>query len=172
MPEVKNTFVTGIMNKDLDERLIPEGVYIHAENVSVDSADAGNIGAVKNQKGNVLLGDLAAVTNRQLTNARTIGAVASEKDNLIYWLVAADEFDGIYEYNEISGTLVRVLQSNKSTPLSISKLNFNKEFIVTGINYVNGFLYWTDNYNPPRKINISRVKADVNGNQQFISPCV
>lgn len=164
MPEVKNTFVAGIMNKDLDERLIPEGVYIHAENVSVDSADAGNIGAVKNQKGNVLLGDLAAVTNRQLTNARTIGAVASEKDNLIYWLVAADEFDGIYEYNEISGTLVRVLQSNKSTPLSISKLNFNKEFIVTGINYVNGFLFWTDNYNPPRKINISRVKADVNGN--------
>lgn len=164
MPEVKNTFVTGIMNKDLDERLIPEGVYIHAENVSVDSADAGNIGAVKNQKGNVLLGNLASVTNRNLTNARTIGAVASEKDNLIYWLVAADEFDGIYEYNEISGTLVRVLQSNKSTPSSISKLNFNKEFIVTGINYVNGFLFWTDNYNPPRKINISRVKADVNGN--------
>ena len=164
MPEVKNTFVTGIMNKDLDERLIPEGVYIHAENVSVDSADAGNIGAVKNQKGNVLIGDLPAVTNRQLTNARTIGAVASEKDNLIYWLIAADEFDGIYEYNEISGTLVRVLQSNKSTPTSVSKLNFNKEFVVTGINYVNGFLFWTDNYNPPRKINISRVKADVNGN--------
>lgn len=164
MPEVKNTFVTGIMNKDLDERLIPQGVYIHAENVSVDSADAGNIGAVKNQKGNILIGNLANVTNRQLTNARTIGAVASEKDNLIYWLVAADEFDGIYEYNEISGTLVRVLQSNKSTPTSISKLNFNKEFVVTGINYVNGFLYWTDNYNPPRKINISRVKADVNGN--------
>lgn len=164
MPEVKNTFVTGIMNKDLDERLIPEGVYIHAENVSVDSADAGNIGAVKNQKGNVLIGNLANVTNRQLTNARTIGAVASEKDNLIYWLVAADEFDGIYEYNEISGTLVRVLQSNKSTPTSVSKLNFNKEFVVTGINYVNGFLFWTDNYNPPRKINISRVKADVNGN--------
>ena len=164
MPEVKNTFVTGIMNKDLDERLIPQGVYIHAENVSVDSADAGNIGAVKNQKGNILIGNLANVTNRQLTNARTIGAVASEKDNLIYWLVAADEFDGIYEYNEISGTLVRVLQSNKSAPTSISKLNFNKEFVVTGINYVNGFLYWTDNYNPPRKINISRVKADVNGN--------
>jgi hypothetical protein len=164
MPEVKNTFVTGIMNKDLDERLIPEGVYIHAENVSVDSADAGNIGAVKNQKGNVLIGNLPAVTNRQLTNARTIGAVASEKDNLIYWLIAADEFDGIYEYNEISGTLVRVLQSNKSAPTSISKLNFNKEFVVTGINYVNGFLFWTDNYNPPRKINISRVKADVNGN--------
>jgi hypothetical protein len=164
MPEVKNTFVTGIMNKDLDERLIPQGVYIHAENVSVDSADAGNIGAVKNQKGNILIGNLANVTNRQLTNARTIGAVASEKDNLIYWLVTADEFDGIYEYNEISGNIVRVLQSNKSTPLSISKLNFNREFIVTGINYVNGFLYWTDNYNPPRKINISRVKADVNGN--------
>jgi hypothetical protein len=164
MPEVKNTFVTGIMNKDLDERLIPEGVYIHAENVSVDSADAGDIGAVKNQRGNVLIGNLANVTNRNLTNARTIGAVASERDNLIYWLVAADEFDGIYEYNEISGTLVRVLQSNKSTPTSISKLNFNKEFVVTGINYVNGFLFWTDNYNPPRKINISRVKADVNGN--------
>ncbi len=156
MPEVKNTFVTGIMNKDLDERLIPQGTYINAVNISVESADSGNIGSVKNQKGNTLMTNLASVTNRSLANARTIGAVASEKDNLIYWLVAADEFDGIYEYNEISGNTVRVLQSNKSTPTSISKLNFSKDFIVTGINYVNGFLYWTDNYNPPRKINISR----------------
>ena len=34
-------------------------------------------------------------------------------------------------------------------------LNFNKSFPVTGINLVEDLLFWTDNLNQPRKINIS-----------------
>jgi hypothetical protein len=165
MATLSNNFLQGVMNKDLDERLIPEGGFVDALNVAIDTSDSGNMGAVRNQMGNTLMTNISNITNiNTITNARTIGATSSDKDNLIYWLVSANEFDGIFEYNTVSGTTVRVLQSNKATPTTPSKLNFNKEFIVTGINYVNGFLFWTDNFNPPRRINVSRVRADVNGN--------
>lgn len=164
MPDISNTFLQGVMNKDLDERLIPTGVYIDALNITVDTADNGNIGAAKNQLGNTNVADISAISGVQnITNARTIGAVASERDNLVYWLVACDQFDAIFEYNQTNGVSTRVLQCMKSTPTTPSKLNFSQEFVVTGINYVNGFLYWTDNYNPPRRINISRVKSGPNG---------
>lgn len=164
MPDISNTFLQGVMNKDLDERLIPTGVYIDALNITVDTADNGNIGAAKNQLGNTNVADISVISGVQnITNARTIGAVASERDNLVYWLVACDQFDAIFEYNQTNGVSTRVLQCMKSTPTTESKLNFSQDFVVTGINYVNGFLYWTDNYNPPRRINISRVKSGPNG---------
>ena len=166
MPDLKNSFLAGIMNKDLDERLVPEGVYRDALNVDIDTADGGNIGAVKNKSGNTLIANVwnvAGFPYPQTTNARTIGAVASEKDGLIYWFVTSDQFDGIYEHDTSNGATVRVLQSNKPNPTYKSKLNFDKNYIITGVNYVNGFLYWTDNYNPPRRINISRVKSDYLG---------
>ena len=164
MPDISNTFLQGIMNKDLDERLIPPGVYIDAFNITVDTSDNGNIGAARNQLGNTNVADLSALSGVQnITNAKTIGAVASERDNLIYWLVACDQFDGIFEYNQSNGASTRVLQCMKASPTTPSKLNFSQEFVVTGINYISGFLFWTDNYNPPRRINISRVKSGPNG---------
>ena len=35
MPEIKNTFLRGKMNKDLDDRLLPEGEYRDAQNIEV-----------------------------------------------------------------------------------------------------------------------------------------
>jgi len=34
MPEIKNTFLKGKMNKDADERLLPSGEYRDALNIS------------------------------------------------------------------------------------------------------------------------------------------
>jgi hypothetical protein len=39
-----------------------------------------------------------------------------------------------------------------------SVLNFSKNNIITGINIIDDMLFWTDNLNSPRKINISRFK--------------
>jgi len=39
-----------------------------------------------------------------------------------------------------------------------SVLNFSKNNIITGINIIDDMLFWTDNLNGPRKINISRFK--------------
>lgn len=170
MPELKNSFLAGIMNKDLDERLVPDGVYRDALNVDIDTADGGNIGAVKNKKGNLLVSNVwnvAGFPYPLAADAKTIGAVANERDGFIYWFVTSDKFDGIYEYDTTIGTTVRVLQSNKLTPSTVSKLNFNKEFLITGVNFIDGFLYWTDNLNPPRRINIARVKSNSLGTSGY-----
>ena len=170
MPELKNSFLAGIMNKDLDERLVPDGVYRDALNVDIDTADGGNIGAVKNKKGNLLVSNVwnvAGFPYPLAADAKTIGAVANERDGFIYWFVTSDKFDGIYEYDTTIGTTVRVLQSNKATPSTKSKLNFNKEFLITGVNFIDGFLYWTDNFNPPRRINIARVKSNSLGTSGY-----
>ena len=35
MPEIKNNFLQGKMNKDLDDRLLPNGQYRDAQNITV-----------------------------------------------------------------------------------------------------------------------------------------
>ena len=161
MAEITNSFIAAIMNKDMDERIVPSNSYRDALNIDIDVSEGSDAGSAQNKLGNTKIGNLEAVTgfNPVTAMARTIGATTNEKDNVIYWLIASDKFDGIYEFSEETGAIVRVLQSNKLTPSTPSKLNFSKSYIVTGFNFINGFLYWTDDYNPPRKINISRAKS-------------
>ena len=152
MADITNVFVGGRMDKDLDERLIPEGVYRNALNIDVDTDENSNIGSARNSLGNTIKSDLLNVFNVKDIYAKTIGAVTYDADNLIYWIITGD-FDAVLEYNAITGVTTRVLACTDNT------LNFNENYIITGINYINGFLYWTDDLNPPRKINISRAKS-------------
>ena len=158
MADLTNTFVNGAMNKDLDERLLPSGTYRDALNIDVDTDESSNVGSARNSLGNTIVGSIDSIVSPLSTaNATTIGAVKYEATNLIYWLVTSPLFDAIFEYNEITGLTQRVLQCNNIG--GSTTLNFNTTYIVTGINYINGFLYWTDDFNPPRKINISRAKG-------------
>ena len=52
MPEIKNMFQKGIMNKDLDERLVPNGQYRDAMNVQVSTSEDSEVGTVHNILGN------------------------------------------------------------------------------------------------------------------------
>ena len=57
MPELKHNFTAGKMNKDLDERLVPNGEYRDAMNVQVrttegDDNGIGDSGSVQNIPGN------------------------------------------------------------------------------------------------------------------------
>ena len=63
MPEIKNQFTGGKMNKDLDERLVPNGQYRDAMNIQVrttsgDSQGVGDAGVVQNIQGNKKVGDI------------------------------------------------------------------------------------------------------------------
>jgi hypothetical protein len=164
MADLVKGFLQGSMNKDIDERLLPEGQYRDALNVNVYNQESASTGSVHNSLGNTIIADVSIVSGQPLENAKTIGAVTYEASNLIYWCVASDKFDGVYEYNSTTGDTVRIVQSNKATPTTPSKLNFNKEYSITGINYIpgrngNNYLYWTDNYNQPRRVNINRAKT-------------
>jgi hypothetical protein len=48
-------------------------------------------------------------------------------------------------------------------------LNFDKNFLITGINIIEGFLFWTDNNTEPKQINIEKCKL---GSPDFLTHTV
>jgi hypothetical protein len=159
MIKLDKTFIAGKMNQDIDERLIPDGEYLDALNITIDTSQGSNIGAVQNPRGNLKKSDIRTITGKTFRNAKTIGTVSYEPSNLIYWLVTSDNADAIFEYNQINEVTTTVLLS------TTGQLNFNKSYIVTAINYIPAFgdlgpfLFWSDGLNPPRRINIARAKS-------------
>ena len=161
MAEIEKKFLSGRMNKDVDKRLVGDGEYLDAVNVTVNTSEGSTIGAAQNPYGNEKIADINTILQARglssISNPIVIGALPYEAMNLIYWFVTSDNFDGIFEYNELTGDTVLVLGS------TTGQLNFNGRYIITGVNYVyneNGsLLFWTDGYNPPRRINISRCKT-------------
>jgi len=55
MPEIKNTFLKSKMNKDLDDRLIPNGEYRNAENLQISRSEGSSVGEFENIPGNDLV---------------------------------------------------------------------------------------------------------------------
>lgn len=162
MADLQRTFLAGRMNKDLDERLLPDGEYRDAVNVTIDTSEGANIGAVQNAYGNTQIANINNILSSQgvfiANDAVTIGAYSYEATNLLFWFVVASDFEGIFEYNQITQDTVLVLGSTKG------QLGFNTNHLITGVNYVvdgngGGLLLWTDNLNPPRKINVNRCKT-------------
>ena len=83
MPEIKNSFFQGKMNKDLDERLVPNGQYRDALNVEVSTSEGDDVGTVQNVKGNTLVsGDITP------TGSSIVGEIVEEKNNCVYYFVA------------------------------------------------------------------------------------
>ena len=52
MPKLKQTFIRGRMNKDLDERLVPKGEYRDGQNIQVSTSEGNDVGAIENVLGN------------------------------------------------------------------------------------------------------------------------
>ena len=132
MAELKHTFTSGRMNKDLDERLIPNGEYRDALNIQVSTSEGSDVGAIENVLGN------KQVFNLGLTNASCIGAGKDLLNKKIYWFVTADELDGIYEYDTLNDIIAPILidikNTNTTTLNDISFLsNTEEELIISNI---------------------------------------
>ena len=56
--------------------------------------------------------------------------------------------------------------SNTNNPGRV--LNFRKNNIITGINVLDDFIYWTDNISEPKKINITRSIAGTGGTEYIV----
>jgi len=65
MPELKNTFTGGKMEKDLDERIVPSGQYREALNISVATSEDSDVGAAQNILGNIKVTE--AIQSRTMT---------------------------------------------------------------------------------------------------------
>lgn len=148
MANIDVNFIAGRMNKDFDERVVPAGEYIDALNIRVGSTENNSVGAVENTKGNIKLTSLQ-YNGVPLVGARCIGAYEDGSNETLYWLVTSATVDMVVSFNTEKSLL-------KYHVVSEDVLNFDPEYLVTGINLIDNLLFWTDNLNPPRKININR----------------
>jgi len=157
MAEVKNTFLKGKMNQDLDSRIVPNGEYREARNLSISRSEGSTVGEFENVLGNIAISSLTSIGAPATTEI--IGKLIDENSNMAYFM-ATDWNPG--DESRAPGTakcyIVSVDLSSTNPPLILvqgSFLNFNQGYIITGINLIENLLFWTDNLNQPRKINVS-----------------
>ncbi len=157
MGNVQNTFIKSKMNKDLDDRLLSKGEYRNAENVSVSRSESADVGALEN-----VLGNLNINTFTSEPGVVAIGSYMDESTDMIY--VFLTNYSDTSS-NSLSNTapksaycsicMYNVNSSTSQTLVKGSFLNFSTTHNMYGINVIEELLFWTDNRNQPRKINVN-----------------
>lgn len=174
MAEAKNHFISGKMNKDIEDRLLKDSEYRDALNITVGKAGENNVGSIENIKSNVL----AYATSLGYLNAQPIGYIVDEKNDCIYWFVTTFAYEtGVKEYPTIDDycAILKYDQKNSifSTVLERRFLRFCKKHLITGVNIVDNYLFWTDNFNQPRRLDLSVNSNFYNYDEQLSIPrCV
>jgi len=262
MPLSKRNFQKAKMNKDADERLIPQGHYRDALNIQVSTSDGSNAGSAQTLLGNTASSTMLAGHSINVpTTATCVGAVAAKDSDKIYYFVSAGdeaassnhrpvrkdyilEYDSVldkhrYVFVDIYRSTITTVATTSSTSAFVSLaassatndtgirldmivtgtvngvtytradalkvseikynanlgspkwdvylthpngvafssssgvvslsfhadrvLNFSKNIIITGINVLDEFIYWTDNSSEPKKISIPRSIAGTGG---------
>jgi len=103
MPEIKNNFTAGKMNKDLDERLVPVGQYRDALNIQVSTSESSDVGAVENVLGNIEVS--IDLTNSVAPDSVCVGTISNEKDNSLYYF-ASSQKSGDLIYDASGNTVI------------------------------------------------------------------
>ncbi len=136
-----------------DEMQVP-GKARKRINVRVLSSDNDQAGAIESVLGNTLIDTFVDSYTLPAGDNKVIGSEEDKIRQKIYYFVYNSNSDHvILQYDEVAENITCVLQS--------SDLNFNVDYLITGIDFVeldenNHLLYWTDYYNEPRKINIEK----------------
>jgi hypothetical protein len=164
MAETKNTFLKGKMNKDLDSRIVPNGEYREARNLSISRSEGSKVGEFENILGNTAISSLTAIGASATTEI--IGKFIDENSNAGYFFatdfgnadptIRATAADNCYI---VKVNLNVAVVTNPVILVQGFFLNFNKNFPITGVNLVEDLLFFTDNLNQPRKINVTRALA-------------
>jgi hypothetical protein len=165
MANIKRNFIQGIMNKSLDERLVPNGQYVDALNIRLGSTEDSEIGSVELSKGNTQLSSLEYNGTALSNNAKCIGACEDSSRETIYWFVhdpsfsvgATRKLDLIVSLDVKDDILTYHVVSIDDGNGQNTTLNFNPEYLITGVDFIGTeLLYFTDDYNAPRYINVKR----------------
>ena len=165
MPEVKNTFLQGKMNKDLDARLLPQGEYRSAQNIHITKSDGSDVGVIQNIKGNSTVG---SITNQGTVIGYYAESESKSGSNRIFYFVKGNSnaYDSIYYYDtsttniQINGSDYNFTTSPPKAIVQGSFLNFSTSHLITGVNMIDDLLFFTDDNNQPRKINVTTAIAD------------
>ena len=264
MAELKRVFSAAKMNKDMDERVVPNGQYRDATNIEIATSEGSGVGTVQTLLGNTLRNNIdgGSYTTHEFSQNTTnllgphnkstcIASIAAPDKDKIYYFVSGGDYsntsglhtlkkDYILQYDtvtdktkyvfvDIYGSSTAVTTTTSTTVFYIALgagetvnktgirvgmqltsgsaqtladgvevsgieydgsegkwkittnipnvlgdgdsvnflaprvLNFSKFKIITGINILDDFIFWTDNSTEPKKINISRSIAGTGG---------
>ena len=182
----QHTFTKSKMNKDLDARLLGADEYRDGINISVSRAEADDVGALENILGNEILSSLG-VNNIPVTNlnpnpnsrantasiqnltSRIIGWNINENTSKIYLFITnyqdnsdnqIDNFCAIQSVQRI--VLVDTSTTNTSTIVEGRFLNFSINSPILDSVMLEDLLFWTDDRNQPRCINVNTAEANTN----------
>lgn len=159
-------------NFDDADEFFQQGDYRSALNIIVNTVASGD-GTVESIKGNTSIFDEVSFSLPAGTN-KTIGAYADELNNRIIWFnYNSNHNNGIYIYDRSSiRTIVQTTPFSASDQLALGMtdgLNFREDKLINGVELVNNtgesLLFWTDNYNEPRQINIDTDFTGLNTNE-------
>ena len=165
--QITNTFLKSKMNKDLDDRILPNGEYRDARNISVGRSEDNDVGALENIIGNNL------VASTDIGSGLTIIGIHKNNstDEIFIFLTNYTDPLPLTPTNAPSGSLHYIYVYNHSdesyTRLVKGEfLNFSTTNRIIGINLIEGLLFWTDNRNQPRKINVNLANPAQGGGKQ------
>ena len=157
MPEVKNIFVGAKMNKDLNPRMISNQEYIDARNAAVINSEGGDSGLLQNVSGNTLLTDFGLTG----INLEIIGFYIDPTNNILYsfitdWNDTSSDQSSRFASSTSSHYICAYNTNTNTGTVLVSGyfLNFSKTSPILGINLLEDLLFFTDNRNQPRKINV------------------
>jgi len=158
MAEVKNAFIKSKMNKDLDSRLLPSGEYRDGRNIQVSKSEGEDVGALENALGNTLAVDFNALQPDAGNLLKTIGLLSDPTSSTIVVFLTNNNKSS---YQKNAKNYIYSYQANNSgstTALVASGafLNFSQQNPIYGINLLEDLLFWTDNRNQPRVLNIEK----------------
>ena len=141
------------LNSDTDQKLVKSVEMTDNLNVRVSNDAEGTEGVIKNVKGTEVVSAINASSNFPAGDNRVIGSVANEKNKEILFLVwNENDNHGIYRLDMTTGKYQKLYED--------SVLNFKKFSHASCDVVVNEdeetLFYWTDNVNPPMKVNINR----------------
>ena len=148
------------LNKDTAPVDQPEGSYRYAKNMLSNET----AGALSNEPGNT------SVNSSIATGHRVIGSIEVTDDTVVLFTTDNDDDHHIYVYTASTDTVNLILRTepaiNPAHPINAGgsdadfDLKFSWEYPIEGTYKFdpdgNLIIYWTDNNNPPRSLNVTR----------------
>ena len=90
MAEVKNSFLRSKMNKDLDDRLLPNGEYRNAVNITINNSDGEDVGTAQTVRGNLQVIDFN-VNVTGVDDLQVIGLLDDEASDTVFAFLTNNE---------------------------------------------------------------------------------
>lgn len=138
----------GGIDSDSAAEFVAKGDYLNMRNMRVTKDSAG-----RGMAGKPIAGTQQRSTDAATGTKRTIGSITDEVKGYIFrFNHNSNGTHKIIAFDRRTNQTYTVLQESNVT----GGLDFDTDYMVTGLALIGDYLYWTDNLNQPRRIDVER----------------